>query len=116
MALLLALSTPACASAEPAPGDRHDVRVIVFNCYASTAIEASIDGTALPLTPSAQRDDTVAVCYEGAVSLGPQAEVRVRSQGSERRIILNPTAQSRFLLITPGAPYALLARDAPLLD
>jgi hypothetical protein len=114
---LLALSTSACANDEPPAGIRHEVRVIVYNCYTSTAVEISIDGRPLALTAPAQRDDTVALCYEGAASLGPRAEVRLRAQGDDRRITLRPTGRSSFLHITPGrAPYAALARDAPLLD
>jgi hypothetical protein len=114
---LLALSTSAAANAAPAAGQRHDLRVIVHDCYTSTAVEIWIDGAPLALAPPERRDDTVAVCYEGAVSLGPQAEVRLRSAGDDRRIALEPTEESRFLLITPGRPpYAVLARDVPLVD
>ena len=110
---LLALST----SAGAADGERHEVRVVVYNCYTSTAVEVSIHGAPLALTPPERRDDSVALCYEGAASLGPHAEVRLRSPGDDRRIALSPTGRSRFLHITPGrAPYAVLSRDAPLLD
>ena len=114
---LLALSIPAGANSALGAGDRHDVRVIVHNCYTSTAVEIWIDGTPLALTPPERRNDTVAVCYEGVASLGAQAEVRLRSAGDDRWIALAPTGRSRILLITPRrAPYAVLARAAPLLD
>jgi hypothetical protein len=110
---LLALS----ASAAAAPGERHEVRVIVHDCYRSTITGIWIDGTPLALIPPERRDDSVATCYQGAVSLGPQAEVRLLSAEVDRRIRLNATVRSRFLVITPGRePYAILARKAPLLD
>ena len=114
--VLLMLSAAACSNEKEAiPGVT--LQVVVHECYTATAVEISINGTPLALTPPAQRDDTVAMCYDGAMSLGRQADVRIRTPAGERRVEVVPAADSRFLAITPDrAPYAAAARDRPLLD
>ena len=114
---LTAFLTPARSTGEPAAAARFNVQVIVHDCYRASAARVFIDGRPLALIPPGRRDDTVAICYNGAAVLGPRAQVRVLSQGRDRRVDLIPDAQSRFLLIAPDRPpYAHVARDAPLLD
>jgi len=113
-ALFPALLTSGCSDAD-AP--RYKVQTVISDCYTSSVVQVAVDGRALALVPAAQRDDSLGVCYDEPLALGHRTRVTLRSQGQDRQIVLSPNAQSRFLVITPGrAPYAQLARNAPLLD
>ena len=76
-----------------------------------------MDGRPLALVPPRQREDSVALCYDGTQNVGSVIHVRVRTPNGERQFDLRPTDESRYVHITPErAPYASLERDAPLLD
>jgi len=76
-----------------------------------------VDGRPLALVPPRQREDSVALCYDGTQNVGSVIHVRVRTPNGERQFDLRPTDESRYVHITPErAPYASLERDAPLLD
>ena len=114
---LTALLSSAQAGGEPAAGSRFELRVIVHDCYTATHVRVFVDGRRLVLVPPAQRNDSVALCYNHRASLGSRAQVRVLSGGRDRRIDLSPNAEARFLLISAAvAPSARLTRDPPLFD
>lgn len=93
------------------------VSVMVLSCYGTTSdFRVSIDGRSLQLLPPAARNDSVAVCHEGTVTVGATATVVIERGRETRRLSLPITRDVRVIAIDAHALTAKTARDIPMLD
>ncbi len=91
--------------------------VVVLNCYTGTPdFSVSINGRSLPLMPPAKRNDSVAVCYDGNVTVGTTATVVITRGRDTRRFPLSVTRDVRVLEIDAHALTAKTAPEFPMLD
>jgi hypothetical protein len=94
--LAVAVSLPASSAIQS-----RAVSVVVANCYtAMPDVRVSIDGHRLELTPPAQRDDSVGLCFDRAMKLGGHISVALTVQGRTKRFALNLNARSKMVLIS----------------
>lgn len=110
-----ALAAPLLAL--PAAAQPSSLSLIVADCYTGTAaIEVEVDGRILPLTPAAERDDSVGLCYGAPLSFKPTVQVRLRRGGSERVINLKLTRKTKAVLILAEGMTAKATDREPMFD
>ena len=90
---------------------------MVLSCYTGTRdFSVSIDGRSLPLVPPEKRNDSVAVCHDGAVTVGATATVELTRGRETRRFSLSVTRDVRVIEIDAHALTAKTERQFPMLD